>query len=128
MKAGVLVSSLAILGGVWVGVAPFLVGFAPAHAWSPAVTVSVWIGTAIVFVGLVGLVAFAAGSLGDLSRRREAMVPSAAEPEMAASEQSTGSGEAAPKLEAVEDPDEALRALVDRVLQDHSLAFDKPSR
>lgn len=130
MKGGFFLSVTAVLGGVWVGISPFLVGFPPKHGpWTAAVTTSVWIGAAIVFAGLVGLIAFAAGSLGHLNRVRQARSQGAVAIDVPAErEPVSDSGEAAPKLDAVEDPDEALRTLVDRVLQDHSLAFDKPSR
>lgn len=60
MKFGTWMSVMGILGGAWVSLAPYLIGFAPTHGnpWSGAVLGTVLLGALIMLASLVGLIAF----------------------------------------------------------------------
>ncbi len=145
MKASVGLSALAVLGGIWIGIAPFWVGYAPKHGpvFTGPVAVSVWMGGLISVVGLIGLVGFWAGGLGEWERnlRAQGQVPayhpepgtSGFDPRSSAGAQ-TSWVEPTVAAETVQpapedlDTDARLQALVDRVLKDHSLAGEKPTQ
>lgn len=130
MKGGL--STVLLLGGIWIGVAPFWLGFASSHGaiWTGAVTISVSMGALIVVAGLVGLLGFASGALGEAERQLERL---ASEPSVPAreNEQTSGLQEPVEREEPEAEPfdtDEKLQALVDRVLKDHTLAFEAEKR
>jgi hypothetical protein len=133
MKSGVSLSGLTVLGGIWIGIAPFWLGYAPKHGpvWTPVVAVSVWLGLIIVAAGLIGLIGFWAGGLAELDRqwRRRSSRPAGVASPAAAPPQAPPA-RALPASDppgAENDPDAQLQALMDRVLKDHSLAFEKQS-
>ncbi len=148
MKATVGLSGLAVLGGVWIGIAPFWVGYAPKHGpvFTGPVELSVFMGIVIVIVGLIGLVGYWAGGLTEIERqlstrahadaskesldgRFEAVNGESSAQRLAESVNLTTNAESkgpADDHQAM-DSDANLQALVDRVLKDHSLAFDKQS-
>lgn len=131
MTRGTALSGLTILGGIWIGTAPFWLGYAPTHgpAWTPVVALSVWLGAVIAVAGLVGLLGFWAGGLGELERqlRRRPLPPVNAAPQTPDPAEEPPA-RTRPRPEAgVVDPDADLQALLDRVLKDRSLAADKPS-
>ena len=142
MKAAGGFSVAVVLTGVWVGVAPFVIGYAPASGspWTGPVSISVGIGVAVACFGLIGLVGFSGGRLGELQRmmkditerekaedgdrapdvEAKALRPSARasaslEPEPGA----MASESSAPYTEA------RLQALVERVLQDYHTGTEK---
>ena len=125
-------STVLVLGGIWVGIAPFWLGFAPSRGaiWTGAVTISVSMGALIVVAGLVGLLGFASGALGEAERQLDCLT---SDPSVPARENENTSGlqEPVEHEEPEEEPfdtDEKLQALVDRVLKDHSLAFEPEKR
>lgn len=132
MNRGVGLSMLLVLGGIWLGVAPFLIGYAPTtgSVWTGPVELSVWLGLVIVVAGLIGLVGFWSSSMSELQRAasasessREPIAVNSSVPAIR-DEDHGPSAERAPEPEAT-DPEAALQAMVDRVLRDHSLAFEK---
>lgn len=58
MKTGTWLSLLAVLGGVWVMLAPVIAGFAPKHGnpWHGVILGTDIIGALVVAVALVGLI------------------------------------------------------------------------
>jgi hypothetical protein len=141
MKAGPSLTVVAVLGGIWIGIAPFVVGYGPGHGpvWTPVVALSVWLGIVIAGAGLIGLMGFWTAGLGDMDRRlrrrgrtadgasmvgdanevverpRVAELPAPAPAPMRASE------------EAETDPDALLEALIERVISAHEGALEKTS-
>lgn len=137
VKGGLLV--LLVLGGIWIGVAPFWLGYAPAHGpvWSGVSVVSIWMGALIVVAGLVGLIGFAAGGLAEADRQWRKL-ETASNPSTDASKQDTAvaqpknppvvpEGASHPSEPETMDTDEKLQALVEQVLKNPALAFEKPS-
>ncbi len=126
MKRGVSLSGVTVLGGIWIGIAPFWLGYAPktGPVWTSVVAVSVWLGLLIVVAGLMGLVGFWAAGLGALERewRRRSR---AARSEASPSAPSVATPPAEPVAE--DDADAQWQGLVDRVRKDHSLAFEQHS-
>ncbi len=139
MKGSVGLSGLAVLGGIWIGIAPFWVGYAPKHGsvFTGATALSVWMGAIIVVAGLIGLVGYWAGGLGETVRRLREF-----EKEQRWQKRRAGAGaknaevnmavaaepETIPDpVDGEEDTEAKLQELVDRVLKDHSLAFEKHS-
>ncbi len=72
MKFGTWMSVIGILGGAWVILAPYIVGFAPTHGnpWSGAVLGTVILGALIMLASLVGLIAYWGLKLRELSAKR----------------------------------------------------------
>jgi len=131
MTRGAALSGLTVLGGIWIGTAPFWLGYAPSHgsAWTPIVALSVWLGLAVVIAGLVGLIGFWAGGLAELDRKlRHRPSPSvnAASPRPDAGDEPAARSRPEPAV-AERDPDAQLQALLDQVLKDRAVAADKPS-
>ncbi len=142
MKAAAGFSIAVVLAGVWIGVAPFVVGYAPGSG-SPltgAVSMSVGMGLAVALAGLIGLVGFSGGRLGELQRALQNL--SLAErdkvaADIEAKESTTGSKDPSIRLEpaAMDEDDSAphdteakLQALVERVLQDYHNTGSQSSR
>lgn len=70
MKTGSILSVIGLLAGVWVLVAPYLIGFAPSSGtpWSRLMVGTDVIGILIILASLVGLVAFWGLRLKELTR------------------------------------------------------------
>ncbi|MGH3095767.1 MAG: hypothetical protein ACRDMV_07165 [Streptosporangiales bacterium] len=80
-RLGVIALVVALLGGGWLMVAPFLVGYQPDGAdWTTGTTVGFFVGVGLVGLAFVALVLFAAGALHALASRRADEVPTADEP------------------------------------------------
>lgn len=71
---GAVGAVLALLGGLWLVLAPFAVGFQAGGDWSRATTVTVVSGGAVAVLAFVAFVASVAGLVGDV-RRRAGAVP-----------------------------------------------------
>jgi hypothetical protein len=71
---GILGGIAGVLGGAWLIVAPFALGYQPENAdWADATKVDVFTGTGILVLGLVSVAAFAAGLAATL--RAEGALP-----------------------------------------------------
>ncbi len=142
MKAAGGLSVAVVLTGVWVGVAPFVIGYAPASGspWTGPVSMSVGIGVAAACFGLIGLVGYSGGRLGELQRmmkdiaEREqaedgALAPDVEAKALAPSARTSTPLEPEPGARAgessVSDPEAKLQELVQRVLQDYHTGTEK---
>lgn len=66
---GAVAAVVALLGGLWLALAPFALGFQVAGGWSRATVVTVASGGGVAVVGVVAFVASVAGLVGDVRRR-----------------------------------------------------------
>ncbi|HEY3502618.1 MAG TPA: hypothetical protein VGN37_07535 [Actinocatenispora sp.] len=66
---GAVAAVVALLGGLWLALAPFALGFQLAGDWSRATIVTVASGGGVAVVGIVAFVASVAGLVGDVRRR-----------------------------------------------------------
>lgn len=68
-RLGVVALVIALLGGGWLMVSPFVVGYQPDGAdWTTGTTVTFFVGVGLVGLTFVGLVVFVAGALHALVR------------------------------------------------------------
>ncbi len=74
MKLGNWMSVIGILGGIWVIVSPYLVGFAPRHGnpWTGMVVGTDVLGALIILASLIGLMGFWGLRLRELDKTHAA--------------------------------------------------------
>lgn len=72
MKGGTIFSIIGLLGGVWVILSPYLVGFAPTHGnpWSGIVLGTDILGALVILASIVGLAGFWGLSLKEMAQRK----------------------------------------------------------
>jgi hypothetical protein len=78
---GVAASVLLLLGGAWVFIAPFVVGYQPVgQPWVNATRNDLWTGAAVLATAAIGLVLVGAFALRDLARASTPATPAARPP------------------------------------------------
>jgi hypothetical protein len=72
MKGGTILNLLGLLGGVWVILSPYVVGFAPTHGnpWSGVVLGTDILGALVIVASIVGLAGFWGLFLKEMGQRQ----------------------------------------------------------
>lgn len=125
MKAAGWLSSLSVLGGLWVMLSPAIVGFSstdPTHPWTVPVKIAMILGGLLVIFGITGLIGFYAAGIAKVPA--PGVQVSGVQPTVQKSDSRRPVKNSAPPIAkpaptTSQDTDELLNELMHRLLADN---------